>query len=210
MQAYSLPTRSMPGWSTSEPGTQRAGHTESPCSATNWQQLGGVAADVAGIHLVAHDLALGVHHEASALGHALLLDVDVEDVSQLVRGVGQHRVRQLLDVLGRVVPRLVREMRVARHRVDLAVRFLELVVQRAEVFQLGRAHEREVGRVEEEHAPLPQHVVLRHRFEVVVVERLDGEVVDFLVDHGHGCCSYLRSILAKLLSKANFLINATS
>ena len=90
-----------------------------------------------------------------------------------------------------------------------------LVVQRAEVFQLRRAHEREVGRVEEEHAPLPQHVVLRHRFEVVVMERLDGEVVDFLVDHGHSCCSYLLktlpagSVFAKLLSKANFLIIAT-
>lgn len=33
---YSLPTKSMPGCSTSAPGTQRAGHTESPCSATNW------------------------------------------------------------------------------------------------------------------------------------------------------------------------------
>ena len=36
MLACSLPTGSMPGWSTAEPGPQRAGHTESPCSATNW------------------------------------------------------------------------------------------------------------------------------------------------------------------------------
>ena len=157
------------------------------------QKLGGVAADVAGVHLVAHDAALGVHDEAAALGHALVLDVHVEDVGELVRGVGQHRVRQVLDVLGRIVPRLVREMRVARHGVDLAIGGLELVVKRGQVLQLRRAHEREVRRVEEEHAPVAQHVVLRDGGELVLAERLDGEVVDLAVDHGHGIAPSRRS-----------------
>ena len=64
-------------------------------------------------------------------------------------------------------------MRIARHGVDLAIGGLELVVKRGQVLQLRRAHEREVRRVEEEHAPVAQHVVLRDGGELVLAERLE-------------------------------------
>ena len=103
-----------------------------------------------------------------------------------MRGIGEHGVRQRRDALRGIVPGLMNEMSIARDGVDLAASFLELAVKRAEVLELGRAHEREVGGIEEEHAPMTDDVVLRNGLEVVVMERLDGEVRNFLVDHGHG------------------------
>ena len=63
--------------------------------------------------------------------------------------IAQHRVTDLADGVGRVVPRLVRKMRVGRYRIDFNAERLEGVVVVGEVAEFGRADEGEVGRVEE-------------------------------------------------------------
>jgi hypothetical protein len=90
-------------------------------------------------------------------------------------------VADLLDGLRGVVPRLVREVRVGRHAVDLDAELLEGVVVVGQVLELRRADEGEVGRVEDEHAPLAADRLIRDLDELPVgksgrLERLDGGV----------------------------------
>ena len=73
------------------------------------------------------------------------------------------------------MPGLVREMRVARHGVDLAIGGFELVVQGGQVLKLRGAHEREVGRVEKEDRPFAFEVFVRDRYEFAVVVGLNLE-----------------------------------
>ena len=80
------------------------------------------------------------------------------------------------------MPCLVHEVRVARDGIDLAVRFLELRVVVLQVFKLRRANEREVCRIEEEYAPLAEHIRLRHRAEGLILVSLYSKISDFLVD----------------------------
>src|SRR3546814_14825259 len=60
-------------------------------------------------------------------------------------------VLDLADRVGGLVPRLVREVGVGRHAVDLDAEALELGVVVGQVTELGGAYEGEVGRVEEHH-----------------------------------------------------------
>ena len=178
--AYSCPTRSRLGFRVSAPGCHLAGQTSSPCSWTNWQgldlpqQLVGVAAHVAGVDLIGHDLPLGVHHKGAPLGHAVGLDIDLEVLGQGVGGVGQHGVLNLLDALGGVMPGLVDEMGVAGDGVDLAAGGLEVGVLVGQVLQLRGADEGKVGGVEEEHRPLAQDIGLGDRLECPLVVGLDA------------------------------------
>ena len=75
--------------------------------------------------------------------------------------VADHRVLDLADGVRGVVPRLVGEVGVGRHRVDLDAELLELGVVVGQVAELGRADEGEVGRVEEDDRPLALQVVAR-------------------------------------------------
>ena len=159
------------------------GHELAGLHAT--EQLVGVAAHVARGHFVRDDLAVGVHDEASSLGQAVLFDKHLEVARQSMRRVGQHGVLDLLNALGSVVPRLMHEMGVRGNGVDLAPGGLELVVLVGQVLKLGGTHEREVGRVEEEHAPLAQDVVLGHRLEFAILKRLHAEISYLFVDHRH-------------------------
>ena len=57
------------------------------------------------------------------------------------------------------MPRLVDEVGVAAHRVDLDAQGLEFGVDALEVGQFGRAHEGEVGGVEEDNVPFALEIV---------------------------------------------------
>ena len=101
-------------------------------------------------------------------------------------GVAEHRVLDLADRVGRAVPRLVREVGVGRHRVHLDAEALQILVVVGEVAELGRADEREVGRVEEEDRPLAAQVVAGDVDELAGAEAGCGEGLDLGVHERHG------------------------
>ena len=146
------------------------------------EKLVRVAPDVAGVDLVGDDLALGIHDERPALRHAVALDEHIEIAREHMRRIAEHRERDVLDAVGMVMPSLVHEMRIRRDGVDLAALRLEFRVAVLQVLELRRADEREIRRIEEEHAPLPEHILARHRAERIVLERLDRKLADLFVD----------------------------
>jgi hypothetical protein len=73
---------------------------------------------------------------------------------QLALGVGQHRDRQVAQVVVVEAPVEVHELAVGGHAVEHRVAVLELAVQLAEGGDLGRADEGEVLRPEEDDLPL--------------------------------------------------------
>ena len=83
------------------------------------------------------------------------------------------------------MPSLVHEVGVAGDRVDLAADLLEVLVLGSEILQLGRAHEREVRRVEEEHRPVTEHVRLGHLMEFVVLKSLHRKIGEFMLKQCH-------------------------
>jgi hypothetical protein len=83
------------------------------------------------------------------------------------------------------VPGLVDEVRVGGDGVHLDAQLLQLGVVGRHVFELGRADEGEVGRVEQEDRPLALDVVGGDRPELVVVESLCLEFRDVLADECH-------------------------
>ncbi len=92
------------------------------------QQFGGIAADAAGVHLVRLDAALGVDDESAALGLAGAIDQNLEIARKRLRRVGEHRVVDLADGLGFLVPRHVDELGVAGDGIHFATGGFELVV----------------------------------------------------------------------------------
>ena len=100
-------------------------------------------------------------------------------------GIGKHRIIDLLNLVGSVVPSLVDKMRVARDRINLATNLLKFVVLAGKVLKLRRADKREVGGVEEKDAPLAEHVLLADGMKLAVLIRLNGEVANLFVDHRH-------------------------
>mgnify|MGYP003344144200 CR=1 FL=1 len=111
---------------------------------------------------------------------------DLEVVADRVVLVAQHVIVDLADRGRAVVPRLVAEVGVGRHAVDLDAQLLELGVVVGEVAEFGRADEGEVGRVEEHHRPLALEVLVGHGDEFAVVIGVGFERFDGGVDEGHG------------------------
>ena len=149
------------------------------------QQFLGVTPDSAGVDLDELDAALGIDHEGAAVGQAVLFDHDAEVAGDRSGRVADHEVLDLVDRVGRGVPRLVREVGVGGHGVDLDTELLELRVVVGEVAQLGGAHEGEVGGVEEHDRPLAVQVGVTDVDELALVEggRIEGQ--DFGSDDGH-------------------------
>src|SRR3546814_4419624 len=94
-------------------------------------------------------------------------------------------VLDLADRVGGLVPRLVREVGVGRHAVDLDAEALELGVVVGQVTELGGAYEGEVGRVEEHHRPLALEVLVGHVHELALAEGGGLEGLDLGVDERH-------------------------
>ena len=144
-----------------------------------------VPADIACIYLVSDYLSLGIDDKRAALAHSVRFDIHLKVIGQRVRRIGEHGIGYLLYALGRVVPRLVHEMRVARHGIHLATGFLELGVFISEVLELGRAYKREIGGIEKEYAPLAEYVFFSDGLEGFVLESLYVEIGYFLIDKRH-------------------------
>mgnify|MGYP000469599900 CR=1 FL=1 len=150
------------------------------------EQFVRVAAHVPGDDFISHDASFGVDDETAPLGHAFRFDHHVEIPGQRSGGIGEHGILDFLYGLRGIVPRLVDEMAVARNRIDLASDGFEIFIFFSEILKLRGAHEREVGRVEEEHAPLAQHFSLGDGTESVVLVALYGEIGNFFLNQGHG------------------------
>src|SRR5690606_29759233 len=92
------------------------------------QQLGSHTADAVVVHFHHLDVAFGVDHEGTAQCDALFFDQHFEVAGQGVGGGTDHRLVDLADGGRRVVPCLVREVRVGGNSVDLDAQLLELCV----------------------------------------------------------------------------------
>ena len=86
------------------------------------------------------------------------------------------------------MPCLVHEVGIAGNAEDLAAEFLEFCILILKICQLRRADEREVCRVEEEHAPLTLEVCLCVLLELplcrtfLLLKCIYLKIADFLVD----------------------------
>src|ERR1700720_1459230 len=84
------------------------------------------------------------------------------------------------------MPRLVREVRVGGHTVDLHAQFIEIGIVVGEITELGRTYEGEISRVEHKHGPLALEGFVRHGHELSVVICGRLEWLDFGIDQRHG------------------------
>ena len=148
------------------------------------QEFFGVAADAVVLDLGYLDLTLGVNEERATIGHAFFFDVDTETAAQYARGVGQHRVVDLLDAVGSVVPCLVSEVRIGAYRVNFHTELLEFGIVFGQVYEFRGAHEGEVSGIEEEDGPLAGDVGVAYFFERSVMECLNLEFRSLCVDDG--------------------------
>jgi hypothetical protein len=73
-------------------------------------------------------------------------------------------------------------MRVAGNAVYLTAYFLELLILVRQILKLCRTDKRKIRRIEKEHAPLSEHILLGHLPELVIYKRLNLEIHDFLID----------------------------
>src|SRR6185312_5535823 len=103
-----------------------------------------------------------------ALRDARLGVEDAERSRELALDVGKHRERQVPELVLCTAPGVMHEFAVDAHTEELRIARLELLLELAERGNLGRAHEREVLRPEEEHAPLARLAVLREGLERLV------------------------------------------
>ena len=83
------------------------------------------------------------------------------------------------------MPGIVDEMRVTADRVDLHTQRLEFGIHVLQVGELGRAHEGEVARVEEDDVPLAPEVIAGDVHESAGAIAGRGEGLDRGVDQGH-------------------------
>ncbi len=149
------------------------------------QQLGSVTANTAVVQLDDFDLTFRVDHESTAIRQTGFFDQYVEVAGDGQGRVTDHGVLDLADGWRSVVPCSVSEVGVSRDTVDLNAQLLELFVVVSQVFQLGRAYEGEVGRVEEYDRPLAFEVSVRDVNESAVLECGSLERFYLAVDDRH-------------------------
>ena len=118
------------------------------------EKLRGVAADAAVMDFTGHNLAFGVDHEGAAFGKTGFFDHDAEVAADYARGVTHHREAHFADSRARTVPGHVREVCVRGYGIDFNAALLKLFVVLGEIFEFGRADEREICRIEEDDGPL--------------------------------------------------------
>jgi hypothetical protein len=96
--------------------------------------------------------------------------------------VAEHRIPDLLDGVGSIVPGLVCEMRIRGYRVHFHADLLERLVFVSQVAQFGRADEGEVSRVEDDDRPFALQVGVGYGTKLAVVKSGGFERFDFGVD----------------------------
>ena len=151
------------------------------------QQLLGISAHIAGRYLVTHDLTLRIDDEGAALGKTVRCDQHFKVLGNAVGRVCQHRIADLPDPFGRIVPRFVDKMGIRGHGIDLAADGAELLILIRQILQLCGAYEGEIRGVEEENTPFPQDVLPADKLELLFVIGIGAEIGNFPVDHRHTC-----------------------
>ena len=139
------------------------------------KKLRGIAADAAVMMFHDDDLAGGVDHKRATFRKTFLLNQNIEVAGDLASLVAKHRELHLANGGGRFMPSLVRKVSVRRNGVDLNAQFLEFSIVVGEVFELSRAHEGEVGRVEEDDGPMALQIRIRNLLEGAFVVSLGFE-----------------------------------
>ena len=149
------------------------------------KQVRGVAADAFSRHFHRLDDAVGIDDERATIGQAFVLAHDFEIARDRAGRIADHRVLDLADRFGAVVPSLVCEVRVRRDRVDLDAEPLQFSVMIGEIAEFGRANEGEVGRIEEEDRPFALDVGFGDLNELALLESLSFERLDRGIDKRH-------------------------
>lgn len=78
------------------------------------------------------------------------------------------------------MPCLVNKVGIAGNRINFTSDSLEVSILALQIFKLSRAHKGEVRRIEEEHAPLAEKILIGYFDEIVLLECIQFEFVDFL------------------------------
>ena len=148
-------------------------------------EFGSVAAHALGSDFDQLDHTVRIDDERATVGQT-------DAGAQVVEIVGQRVVLVTDEVVGdranrgrAVGPGLVAEVRVGRDAEHLDAHALQLGIVVLKVFELGRADEGEVGRIEEEHGPLAGDVGLGDVDELAFLVGGVGEGLDRGVDQGH-------------------------
>ena len=172
-------------------GTNVAGMGGNKLSGLNLaHEFVGVTTDVVVVDLDDLHEAFGIHNECAAISHSVFLDHHAECAGQQTGGIGKHRILDLLDSLGSVVPSLMYEVGVSAYREHLNAHILELGIFALKVFELSGAYECEVGGIEEEYGPLAFDVFVGNFFELTVMVSLNFKFGYFRVDDGSYFCFF--------------------
>lgn len=94
------------------------------------------------------------------------------------------------------MPCFVNKVGITGNRINFTSDSLEISILALQVFKLGRAHKGEVRRIEEEHAPLAEKILIGDFDEIVLLECIQFEFANFLP---------LRDILGFLLIRNTLL-----
>ncbi len=157
------------------------------------QQFGCVAADAAVMDFTGHNLAFGVDHEGAAFGKTGFFDHDAEVAADYARGVTHHREAHFADSRARTVPGHVREVCVRGYGIDFNAALLKLFVVLGEIFEFGRADEREICRIEEDDGPLAVEIGFGNVDEVAILESGGLERENFGAKNGHRRIPYKKT-----------------
>ena len=147
------------------------------------QQLVSVSANAVILYLCYLNESFRIYKERSAVSHALIFLHHTKAAAEHACGVGKHRVLYFLDAVGGVMPCLVHEVAVCAYREHLYAKLFQTVVFLCQVNQLSRAHESEVGWIEEEKSPLAFQVFTAYCLELSVLECLHLELRHLCVDY---------------------------
>jgi hypothetical protein len=145
------------------------------------QQLFGIAADAITVNLAEFDLTFRVEDGTTAQCEARAFGHHTKAATDGASRVAGHRLSNLADGVGRVMPGFVGEMRVRRDSIDFHPQCLERVIVICEITQFSWTNEGEVGQVEKHDGPLAFQIGItdRKKFAIVIsrgIERLNTGV----------------------------------
>lgn len=143
------------------------------------KQLVRIAADIACAHFVQYDFALWIDDKSTSFCETGVFDVDIQLLRQFTSRVADHRILDLADCLRRFMPCFVNKVGITGNRINFTSDSLEISILALQVFKLGRAHKGEVRRIEEEHAPLAEKILIGDFDEIVLLECIQFEFANF-------------------------------
>ena len=95
------------------------------------------------------------------------------------------------------MPCFVNKVGIAGNRINFTSDSLEISILALQVFKLGRAHKGEVRRIEEEHAPLAEKILISDFDEIVLLECIQFEFANFFTVERHLGFLLIRNTLSQ-------------